>query len=144
MSHVLPLVCTRSGTALRTTLRGHGRSILDDGNDQGGPSAQSDLEFLVKFRDDMFELFVHEGRAAKQLNDSGYWGGAPSEGRRAIVARATEQDPQGYQTVRQRLAVGTSRAVELTRSLGVPAVMTSYAAPAVGAQPDGGRGERQG
>jgi hypothetical protein len=85
----------------------------------------------VRFRADVYELYVHEGKAAKELRERGDY--IPQhEWRKAVKLGANSNDPTGYQAVRQRLAVGMSRAVRIGRSLGVPADLRSFPPPAIG------------
>jgi hypothetical protein len=93
--------------------------------------AKSDLDFMLRFRADVFELFEHEGKAAKELRESaGYI--SRRELKDAVKSVASTNDPTGYQAVRQRLAVGMSRAVRIGRELGIPAELRSYPPPAIG------------
>jgi hypothetical protein len=93
--------------------------------------AKSDLDFMWRFRADVFKLIEHEGRAAQQLRERVGWIPSP-EWKDAVKATANENDAKGYQAVRQRLAVGMSRAVRIGRQLRVPAVLRTYPPPAVG------------
>jgi hypothetical protein len=94
-------------------------------------SAKSDLAFMLRFRADVFELYEHEAKAAKELHErGGYIAG--HEWQDAIKYVANENDTAGYQAVRQRLAVGMSRAVRVGHQLGIPTDLQSYPAPAIG------------
>lgn len=74
-------------------------SIRDQGNAESSGAgrtivrvtysgAKSDLGFLLRFRDDTFELFGREGKAAKQLRDNGAWI-IPSDGKVPFSALRT-------------------------------------------------------
>jgi len=96
--------------------------------------AKSDLEFIAAFRKDVLVLFEHEGKAAKTLRDQQTLV-LPSEWKAVVQSVATREDPTGYQGIRQRIAVGMTRAVRLARGLGVPVDFTSLPAPAIGGYP---------
>ena len=96
--------------------------------------ARSDLEFMVEFRDDVMELYKHEGRAMEEIKQ-----GATSmtgrEVRQAIPATAIANDAQGYQSVRAKLATGMARAVRIAHQRRVRIEAVSYPAPSVGGAP---------
>jgi hypothetical protein len=94
-------------------------------------SAKSDLDFMLRFRADVFELFKHEGKAEQELRQGGAYM-SQRELRDAVKSVATKNDPDGYQAVRLRLAVGVSRAVRIGRELGVPADLRTYPPAAIG------------
>jgi hypothetical protein len=94
-------------------------------------SAKSDLDFMLRFRADVFELFKHEGKAEQELRQGGAYM-SQRELRDAVKSVATKNDPDGYQAVRLRLAVGVSRAVRIGRELGVPADLLTYPPAAIG------------
>ncbi len=96
--------------------------------------AKSDLEFLLRFRADVIELFEHEGKAAKKLRDEQVFV-LSSEWKGAVQSVATRDDPVGYQAVRQRVAIRMTRAVQLAKMLRVPVDFTSLPAPAIGGYP---------
>jgi hypothetical protein len=108
-------------------LSGRGRTIVAVGYWQ----AKSDLAFMVQFRADVLELYEHEGRALQEIRQRGAFM-TTRDVRNAIPAVANQNDVQGYQAVRARLATEMSRAVRIGRQLGVPADAVSYPAPAVG------------
>jgi hypothetical protein len=86
---------------------------------------------MLRFRADVFELYEHEAKAAKELHERGGYIGR-HEWQDAIKSVANKNDMAGYQAVRQRLAVGMSRAVRVGHQLGIPTDLWSYPAPAVG------------
>jgi hypothetical protein len=96
--------------------------------------ARSDLDFLVRFRTEVFELWGYEGRAAKKLNEEGFFPIA-SEWKPAVRSVATKEYPTGYQAARQQVSVDMTRAVRMARKLGVPVDYTSLPAPAFGGYP---------
>jgi len=93
--------------------------------------ARSDLEFMVQFRSDVVELYKHESEALEQIKQSG----ASMTGRdlrRAIPVTASQNDQQGYQAVRAKLATEMTRAVRIAHQRRVPVEAVSYPAPSIG------------
>jgi hypothetical protein len=92
--------------------------------------AKSDLEFMIRFRDNVAELFRHEDAAAEEVAQG--WGYmSPDERKRAIRVVATQNDG-GYQEVRGRIAVDMARVVQIGWARRIPMQFTSYPAPVVG------------
>lgn len=90
--------------------------------------AKSDLNFMIKFRENTVLLWGIEGKVANNIKR---WDSRTShEYQKALQAEATKTN--GYQALRVEIAKGVLRAERIASRFNVPIIMKSYPAPAVG------------
>lgn len=89
-------------------------------------STKKDLAFLNQFKSDVVSLFNIEGGVRLESSIMT----TPSERRSIRQGKAAQVE--GYSEIRERIAKNVSRAIGLANAVGIPLILYSYPAPAVG------------